>query len=353
MSLEDLDLEPPGTGEVRLEVVGCGVCHTDLHVIKGEVDFPTPCVLGHEVSGRVVETGAGVSRTSVGDAVVCSFVMPCQTCARCVAGHDDLCETFFSQNRLLGRLYDGRTRLGRADGAPVAMYSMAGFAEQVVVPASAVFRAPEGTDLAHAAILGCSLLTAYGAVRNVADLHPGQDVAVVASGGVGLAIVMLAKAFGADRIIAIDLDDEKLELAAQLGATHTVNAAAAPPVDAVRELTAGRGVDVAFEALGSAGTFATAVESVADGGRAVLVGIAPKGVTGSVEITRLVRRKLQVFGSYGGRPGTDMPELVRLVERGVLAPGALISREYALDDVPQAFSDLAAGQIRGRAIVRC
>ena len=351
VEIEELRDPAPRAGEVLVEVTTCGVCHTDLHVMKGEVAFPLPAVLGHEVSGVVAEVGAGVRRVRAGDRVVASFIMPCGYCSRCVRGQEDLCETFFAMNRLKGTLYDGETRLFRPDGSPVSMYSMGGLAERCVVPETDVFAVPDSLRLEDVAILGCSSLTAYGALRNAADLRVGDTVAIVATGGVGSSLVQLSAAFGASDIIAIDISEEKLDAAAKLGATHTVNSRVADPVEAVRAITAGRGVDVAFEVLGSAATFATAASVVADGGRVVVVGIAPAGVAGEIDLSRLPRRQLKVLGSYGGRPRTDMPALLSLVERGVLSPERVVSRRFGLDQAAEAYQALARGEIVGRAVV--
>ncbi|MGY1815308.1 zinc-binding dehydrogenase [Blastococcus sp. SYSU D00820] len=351
LRVEEVPRPTPRRGEVLLEVAACGVCHTDLHVMKGEVAFPSPCVLGHEVSGVVAEFGPDVTTVAVGDRVVCSFIMPCGTCRHCVRGHEDICETFFGFNRLRGTLYDGETRLSRADGEPLWMYSMGGLAEYCVVPATDVFRVPDGMDLHDAAVLGCSAFTAYGAVHNVAQLRMGETVAVVATGGVGSGVVQLARAAGAGMVVAIDLSADKLEAAKALGATHTVDASQVDPVEAVRELTGGRGVDVSFEALGHPSTFSTALGVLDDGGRAVLVGIAPVGALGSVDITRIVRRKLQVLGSYGARARSDMPRLLALAEQGVIQPAQLITRRVGLDGADDAYQALARGEVVGRAVV--
>ncbi|MDR7598825.1 MAG: alcohol dehydrogenase catalytic domain-containing protein [Armatimonadota bacterium] len=351
LRMEDLRDPRPHAGEVLVRVRACGVCHTDLHVIKGEVKFPTPCVLGHEISGVVEEVGPGVDGLRPGQAVACAFIMPCGTCFYCVRGEEDLCEHFFEYNRLRGTLYDGQTRLYRPDGSPVWMYSMGGLAEYAVVPATDVFPVPEGLPLDRAAVLGCAVFTAFGALRNAARLQPGESVAVFATGGVGSALVELARAFGAYPIVAVDVRPEKLEAAKELGATHVVNAAEARPQDAVREVTAGRGVDVAFEALGRPETFVQAVESVRDGGRAVMVGIAPVGVTAPVEITRVVRRKIQILGSYGARTRTDMPLVLSLAQRGAIHLDRLVTRQFSLEQADEAYRLLDQGAIVGRAVV--
>lgn len=349
--VEELKEPTPREGEVLVEVAACGVCHTDLHVVKDEVAFPFPCVLGHEVSGTVVELGAGVDQVSVGDRVAAAFMMPCGTCRHCVRGHDDLCERFFALNRLRGVLYDGETRLFRPDGSPVWMYSMAGLAERCVVPVTDVFPIPDDLDLDTAAVLGCSVFTALGAIRNVAELRVGETVAVMACGGVGMNIIQLARAFGASRIIAVDVLREKLDLARQLGATDLLDASDGDAAEQVRELTGGRGVDVAFEALGRPQTVNAAIRSVDEGGRAVLVGIAPAGVEAAFGITHVVRRKIRILGSYGARARTDMPLVLELAAAGQLNLDDLVTRRFGLEETDLAYRELDAGRIVGRSIV--
>jgi S-(hydroxymethyl)glutathione dehydrogenase/alcohol dehydrogenase len=350
LEIADIPRPEPRAGEVLVKVRACGVCHTDLHVIKGEVAFPMPCVLGHEISGTVVALGPGVSGLSTGERVVSSFIMPCGSCYYCERGRDDLCETFFAYNRLKGTLYDGETRLRAADGSPIWMYSMGGLAEFAVVPATDVFSLPPELPLEDSAILGCAIFTAYGAARNGADLQRGESVAVVATGGVGSNLIQIARAFGAAPIIAIDVRDDKLAAARDLGATHTVNGRAEDVASRVREITGGRGVDVAFEALGRPETFVQATSVVRDGGRAVMVGIAPTGVTAPIEITRLVRRGIRIIGSYGARTRVDLPAVLALARAGAIDASRTITRRYSLDQVADAYAALSGGEIIGRAI---
>jgi succinate semialdehyde reductase (NADPH) len=353
LHVEEIAVPKPRAGEVLLKVAACGVCHTDLHVIKGEVGFPMPCVLGHEISGTIQEVGTGVTgQLQQGQQVAAAFIMPCGTCRFCVQGRDDVCETFFAMNRLKGTLYDGETRLARADGTSLWMYSMAGLAEYAVVPANDVFELPEGLPLHESAILGCAVFTAYGAVRNSADLRAGESVAVVAVGGVGMNLVQVARAFGAARVIAVDIQDDKLEMAKRLGATDVVNGSRGDAVSMVRELTDGQGVDVAFEALGRAETFVQASGMLRDGGRMVAIGIAPGTTTAPIEITRLVRRSQRIIGSYGARTRTDMPQVLALAARGAFRPEHVVTRSYSLEQVDEAYTTLAAGQIQGRAIIK-
>jgi succinate semialdehyde reductase (NADPH) len=351
LRIEEIPIPEPRAGEVLVRVSACGVCHTDLHVMKAEVAFPMPAVMGHEISGTVAALGPGVAGPPVGTRVVSAFIMPCGTCAPCGAGRDDLCDNFFAMNRLKGTLYDGTSRLRRTDGTPLAMYSMAGLAEYSVVPATDVFELSDGLPLEESAVLGCAIFTAYGAVRHGADLRGGERIAVVAAGGVGINIVQIARAFGASQVIAVDVRDDKLDAARRLGATHVVNASAVDAVARVRELTGGRGVDVAFEVLGLPQTFTQSFEMIRDGGRMVAVGIAPGKTTAPVEITRLVRRELRIIGSYGARTRSDMPDIVRLAAQGVFRPETMVTQRFPLREADAAYQALARGDIVGRAIV--
>ena len=351
LRIEQIPIPEPLANEVLVRVSACGVCHTDLHVMKAEVAFPMPAVMGHEISGTIAALGPGVTGPAIGTPVASAFIMPCGFCPACGAGRDDLCDSFFAMNRLRGTLYDGTSRLRRIDGTPLAMYSMAGLAEYAVVPATDVFPLAPGLPLAESAVLGCAIFTAYGAVRHGAALQGGERIAVVAAGGVGINIIQIARAFGASQVIAVDVRDDKLEAARRLGATDVVNASSVDATARVRELTDGRGVDVAFEVLGQPQTFIQAFEMIRDGGRMVAVGIAPGKSTAPVEITRLVRRELRIIGSYGARTRSDMPEIIRLAARGIFRPEAMVTQRFPLAEADAAYSALARGDIVGRAIV--
>ncbi|GAA3731549.1 zinc-binding dehydrogenase [Streptomyces tremellae] len=342
----------PRAGEALVKVGSCGVCHTDLHVIKGEVGFPRPAVLGHEISGSVVALGDGGEEAGglrVGDEVVGAFIMPCTACASCAKGRDDLCENFFAQNRLRGTLYDGESRLSMPDGSFLAMYSMGGLAEYAVVPLAGLTALAPGLEADSAAILGCAAFTAYGAVHRAGRVGPGDAVAVVAVGGVGSGVVQLARAAGADPVIAVDVADDKLAAARRMGATHTVNSRTTDARAAVREICGG--VDVAFEALGHPGTFTQAVELLGDGGRMVAIGIAAGRAKAEIEITPLVRRGYTVTGSFGARTREDLPAVVEAAARGGFDAAGLVTRRYSLDEADEAYRALARGEITGRAVV--
>jgi S-(hydroxymethyl)glutathione dehydrogenase/alcohol dehydrogenase len=351
LHVERIPVPEPRDGELLVKVNACGVCHTDLHVIKAEVAFPTPAVLGHEISGTVEALGPGVSGPAPGTHIVSAFIMPCGRCRLCAIGRDDLCDNFFAMNRLKGTLYDGTSRLRRNDGSTLWMYSMAGLAEYAVVPATDVFALPSGLPLLESSVLGCAVFTAFGAVRHGADLRGGERVAVVAAGGVGLNVVQIAHAFGASQIIAIDVRDDKLEIARRVGATDVINSRTTDATERVREITDGHGVDVAFEVLGRPETFTQALEVIGDGGRMVAVGIAPGKTSAPVEITRLVRRGLRIIGSYGARTRADMPEIIRLAARGTFRPETIVTRQFPLAEADAAYQALARGEIVGRAIV--
>jgi Zn-dependent alcohol dehydrogenase len=351
LRIEELATPEPKAGEVLIDILSCGACHSDLHVLKGELAFPAPAVLGHEVAGVIREAGPGVTGLTAGDRVVTSFIMPCGQCDQCRRGNEEICQDFFGYNRAHGQLYDGQTRLFRPDGEPVWMYSMGGLAQQAVTTATSVFQVPGNVELRDVASVGCATMTAYGALRHTADVRVGDTVAVVAAGGVGTSLIQLASVFGASLIIAVDVSDDKLAGARELGATHTINSADTDAVSAIRDITGGRGVDVAFEALGRQATFTLSRDVVVEGGQVIVVGIAPRGTTGELDLGTLARRKLQIKGSYGAKPRRDMPVLLDLVSRGQLRPQDTISKRYPLEETQAAFDALNRGEIRGRAVI--
>ncbi|GKV18886.1 hypothetical protein SLEP1_g29209 [Rubroshorea leprosula] len=357
LTIEEFHMPRPKAGELLIKTKGCGVCHSDLHVIKGEIPFSSPCVIGHEITGEVVEhgpltDGKIIQRFPIGSQVVGAFIMPCGNCSYCSKGHDDLCEDFFAYNRAKGTLYDGETRLFlRSSGKPVYMYSMGGLAEYCVIPANALSILPSSLPYTESAILGCAVFTAYGAMAHAAEVRPGNSVAVIGIGGVGSSCLQIARAFGASDIIAVDVQNDKLQKAKTFGATHTINAKQEDAVERIREITGGMGVDIAVEALGKPQTFSQCTQSVRDGGKAVMIGLSQAGAVGEVDINRLVRRKIQVIGSYGARARQDLPKLVRLAETGIFNLTDAVSRKYKFEEGNQAFQDLNQGIIVSRGVV--
>ncbi|CAA0839532.1 GroES-like zinc-binding alcohol dehydrogenase family protein [Striga hermonthica] len=356
LTFEDFHMPRPKANEVLIKTKACGVCHSDLHVIKGELPFASPCVVGHEITGEVVEHGPLtdskiIERFPVGSHVVGAFIMPCGSCLFCSKAND-LCESFFAYNRAKGTLYDGETRLFlRGSGKPVYMYSMGGLAEFCVVPAHGLAVLPNSLPYTESAILGCAVFTAYGAMAHAAEVRPGDAVAVIGIGGVGSSCLQIARAFGASEIIAVDVQDEKLQKAKISGATHAINALKEDAVMKIKEITGGRGVDIAVEALGRTQTFSQCVQSVRDGGKAVMIGLTLSGAKGEVDINHLVRRQIKVIGSYGGRARQDLPKLIKLAERGIFSLEAAVSRKCKFEEAGEAYKDLDQGKIIGRAVV--
>lgn len=353
LEVEEIRTPHPKAGEVLVRTSACGLCHSDLHVISGAIAFPKPAVLGHEVAGEIVEVGPGNEHTGLelGQRVAGAFLMPCGQCEACAQGRDDLCGPFFDLNRIQGKLYDGTTRLADLDGTPIAMYSMGGLAQYCVIPSTSVTPVPDAIDPVKGAILGCAAMTAYGAVRRGADLRYGETVAVVATGGVGSNIIQIARAFGARQIIAIDVADDKLEAARKLGATDVVNSTNQDVHETVFGLTGGRGVDVAFEALGRPQTWNSALDALRDGGRMVPIGLGAGVQTAEVEINRTVRRSQSIIGNYGARTRQDLPEVVRMAAAGAIDYQGIVTRRFPLEEAGKGYDLLKAGQIQGRAVV--
>jgi len=353
LQVREIRTPRPQAGEVLVKVIACGLCHSDLHVMAGKIPFPLPAVLGHEVSGTIVEMGPSTRHSgfAVGDQVCGAFLMPCGQCPECARGRDDLCAPFFEFNRLKGQLFDGTSRLADLDGTVIAQYSMGGLAEYCVIPVTAVAKMAEGMDPVAASIIGCAAMTAYGAVRRGADLQYGETVAIIGIGGVGSNIVQVAREMGARHIIAIDVDDEKLAAAERLGATETINSRSVDARERVFEITGGRGVDVAIEALGIPATFEQALTLLADGGRMVPIGLAGGTTTAAVEINRLVRRGQQISGSYGARTRTDLPTVIDLAARGLLDYRGVVSMRVPLSEAEETYRMLHKGCVSGRAVV--
>lgn len=351
-TLVEIATPTPRANEALVRVISCGVCHTDLHVLKNEVVFPRPAVLGHEIYGEVVALGPDTSSDTiaVGDAVVGGFIMPCTSCDACQRGRDDMCSAFFDYNRLRGTLFDGESRLAMPDGSFLAMYSMGGLAQYSVVPLSALAPVPQTLARSASAILGCAGMTAYGAAARVAGVTSGQSVAIVGVGGIGSSLIPMTRALGATRIVAVDIADDKLDRARLLGATGTVNSLHCDPVSTVRDLTDG-GCDIVFEALGLPQTFEQSVGMLADGGTMVAIGIAAAGSQAAVEITPLVRRGYTISGSFGARTRQDLPAVVSMAETADFDPHALVTREFRLEEVNDAYRLLREGKIVGRAII--
>jgi S-(hydroxymethyl)glutathione dehydrogenase/alcohol dehydrogenase len=347
LTVEELELAPPLAGEVQVRVAAAGVCHSDVHLADGHLGTDRqPIVLGHEGAGVVEAVGEGVTNVAPGDRVGFCFVASCRTCARCLGGQPNLCIPANATNGR-GLMLDGTTRLAFPDGTPVKHFlSVACFAERCVLPAAGAIPLPAGLPLWQAALVGCSVITGMGAVRNAAGVRPGQSVAVIGCGGVGLQVVSAARLAGADPLIAIDRDQGKLQRARDRGATHavTVPSTVSDTVTAVREICDG-GADVAIEVVGSPETIRQAFDVIRPGGTAVVVGIAPRGLEVALPALDFISQKT-IRGSFYGSadPGAEMPELLAMVHDGRLDVAGAVSEFTDLDGIEAAFQRLRRGE---------
>jgi S-(hydroxymethyl)glutathione dehydrogenase / alcohol dehydrogenase len=345
LEILDLKQDPPKAGEVRVKVRAAGVCMSDWHIMIGDWPMPLPMVLGHEAAGEVVELGAGVENTKVGDHVIFSFRENCGRCRYCTAGRVVLCNGRASAPR--GLLFDGTARM-HLNGTPVNQMARIGtFSEYVVCPAEQVVPVRKDLPWAHAAIIGCSVATGVGAVTRHAQVPAGATVAVVGCGGVGLNIVQGARLAGAKDIIAIDLLDNKLGYAKTFGATHTINAKTEDVAKTVKAITGGRGVEFAFDAIGSQITAQQVIEICGAGGHATLVGIPAIQTTATFSPFMMVYTEKKLTGSYYGsvRPSIDFPILADLSMAKRLDLDSMISRTYKFEEINDGFKNLAAGSV--------
>jgi Zn-dependent alcohol dehydrogenase len=343
LRVEDVELGAPRAGEVRVRVAAAGVCHSDYHYMRGNLVGNLPVVLGHEGAGVVEEVGPGVTSVQPGDHVVLLWRTSCGRCEFCSRGRPALCPTG-SAVRSSGRMADGTSRLRRQGVEIKHFLGVSCFAEQTVCQELSVLKMPEDVPLPVGAVVGCAVMTGVGAVINTAGVEPGSTVLVVGAGGVGLCAIMGAAVAGAARIIAADLNPARLELATSFGATDVVDASHEDVVQAVRELTGG-GVDYAFEVIGLPATVLQAVGALRTGGTAVAIGLAPAGAQAPVDLNELVRSEKTLKGSiYGSmRPYADFPRLFELYRRGRLPLDRLVTREWPLERINEAYEGLIAG----------
>ena len=343
--IEDLVLDGPREGEVRVRITASGVCHSDLHVRDGEWPRPGPFILGHEGAGVVEAVGPGVTRPQVGQQVALTWYYPCLRCPNCQAGRQWLCT---GSGSLEHRSADGTSRAHRADGTEVRAYlSIGTMAERTVVPAEAAIPIDDEVAPEVAALIGCCVSTGVGAVLKTAEVPAGASVAVFGLGGVGLSVVMGAVIAGATRIVAVDRVAEKLERARELGATHTVLAGDPDAtVAAVRAAAGEGGPDYAFEAIGAAVTVEQSIAVLPPGGKAVLVGLTPFGQRASFDVFPFVDGSRRILGSnYGfAVAATDFPRYAELHLAGRLPIDRLVDARIALDDLEDAFARMRRGE---------
>jgi S-(hydroxymethyl)glutathione dehydrogenase/alcohol dehydrogenase len=344
LRVETVVLDPPRSGEVLVRVAAAGVCHSDVRLADGDLgDGRWPTILGHEGAGVVEAVGPGVDTVVAGDPVAFCFVPPCRACPACAAGRFNLCEVA-GANAWAGTMLDGTTRLHLADGRDIRHFNFVScFAERCVVPAASAVPIPPEVPLWQAALLGCAVVTGFGAVRNAARVALGESVCVIGCGGIGQQIVAAARMAGAGRIVAVDRDAEKLALARARGATDAVDASVEDPRAAVLALVPG-GVDHALEAVGSPATIRLAWDVIRPGATAIVVGIAPRGAEARVPALELLSEKALRGSYYGsGNATVEIARLGRLLADGRLEVADAVSHLTDLDGIEEAFGRLRRG----------
>ncbi|TEU05237.1 zinc-binding dehydrogenase [Candidatus Bathyarchaeota archaeon] len=323
LKIEDVPTPEIGPEEALIKIAACGVCHTDLHYLEGVPTFKKPpLILGHEASGIVTKVGEKVTNVKENDRVLIPPVLTCGSCYNCRIGRENLCRNIV----MIGNSIDGA------------------YAEYTKIPAKDLIKLPTEIPLEEASIISDAMSTPFHALKNRANLRPGDSVVIYGVGGVGLNAVQIATALGAF-VIAIDKVEEKLQHARKLGASETINVDVENPVKAVRRITGG-GADVAVEAIGIPEVMRMAYNSVRWGGRVVIVGYSHKDLT--ISAARLMFREIEVYGSLGCRI-VDFPPLIDMVRRGKLK--LLVSNKMPLDQINEALEMLKKGKIKTRAIV--
>ncbi|MEV5937926.1 Zn-dependent alcohol dehydrogenase [Streptomyces sp. NPDC051994] len=344
LEITEIDLPEPGPGQVRVRLAAAGVCHSDLSLTNGTMRIPVPAVLGHEGAGTVVAVGEGVGSVAPGDRVVLNWAPSCGSCHPCSLGEVWLCVNALNGAAAVYARTAGGTELHPG-------LNVAAFAEETVVAENCLLPLPDGIPLTEAALLGCAVLTGYGAVHHSAKVREGETVAVFGVGGVGLATLQSARIAGAAQIIAVDVSPEKEALAREAGATDFVIASEATAKD-IRGLTGGQGTDVAVECVGRAVTIRTAWESTRRGGRTTVVGIGGKDQQVSFNALEIFHWGRTLAGCVYGNsdPAADLPVLAEHIRSGRLDLGSMVSERIGLDGIPAAFDNMIAGK-GGRALV--
>lgn len=341
--IEDLSVDKPGPGEVLVQTVGAGLCHSDLHFMEGLFRTPTPIVMGHESAGIVQAVGDGVDYVEPGDHVVACLSIFCGRCPQCLGGHPNRCANPQATSRAEG----AASRLSRGDGTAVDQFArLGGFAEEMLVHENALVKVTEDMPLDRACLIGCGVTTGFGAAIRTANVQVGTTACVIGAGGIGLSAIQGARVAGANKIIAVDLSASKLETAQQMGATHVVNASEVDDVvGEIRELTGG-GVDYSFEAIGRSATVRQAFDMLAPGGVATVIGMVPSKEEVTLRgIDFLQEKKLQgsMMGSNQFR--TDIPRMIDMYLDGRLLLDEMVSARIDLDEINHGYDMMKAGEV--------
>ena len=352
LSIETVTLAPPGPGEVLVKIAAAGVCHSDLSGINGDRPRPLPLAIGHEAAGVVEALGPGVDDLAAGDHVVMSFSPVCGACTFCAEGRPALCEKGAAANGA-GTLLSGARRFSCDDGALINHHcGVCAFSEYSVIARQSIVKIRKDIPLTEAALFGCAVMTGVGTVMNTCQVRPGQSVAVIGLGGVGLAALLGAVASGAGQIVAVDLNPAKLEVARSLGATDTFLANEPDVVQAIRKATGG-GVDHAVEMAGVARAFELAYAITRRGGTTATAGLPPPPTLFSIPAVALVAEERVIRGGYMGScvPSRDIPRYIDLYLAGKLPVNRLLSATGPLDGINEAFDRLDKGEVIRHVIV--
>lgn len=344
IQIETLNLDPPGHGEVLIKIKAASLCHSDLSVVNGSRPRPLPMALGHEASGIVEQVGEGVDDLEVGDHIVCVFVPSCGHCLPCQEGRPALCEEGAKSNTE-GTLLNGDIRLHNEEGKINHHLGVSAFSEYAVVSRNSLIKVDKDIPFEKVALFGCAVITGVGAVINTANIKLGSTVAVVGLGGVGLSALIGAIAAGAERIIAIDINDSKLEFAKELGATDTFNSTDMDVIEKVREATGG-GVEYSFETAGAFPAMEVAYGITKRGGTTVTTGLPDPKHHFSFPYVSLTAEERTLKGSYVGGcvPKRDIPKFINLLKQGRLPVDKLMSDMIELDQINEGFDMLAKGE---------
>ena len=347
--IEDVELLEPGPHEVQVRWVANGVCHSDYHIINGDVPHPLPVVLGHEAAGVVERIGPGVETVQPGDHVCSSYIPSCGRCGYCIGGQPTMCAL---RDKPRWLMLDGTSRLRKGATSLHHYLQVAGYATHAVLPEVSVIPIRKDAPLDVICLVSCGVMTGAGAVMNKAKIEPGSTVAVWGCGGIGLNAIQMASIMGASKVIAIDVFPQKLEWSLEFGATHLVNASQEDPVARVQEICGDGGADYAIEAVGTQKTMEQAFEAIHRGGMAVMIGVAPQGTKLSVESAALLSEKILTGTGFGSaRQRVDLPKIVDMFMDGKYKLRELISQFVDLEDINRAYAQLEAGEVR-RSVIR-
>jgi S-(hydroxymethyl)glutathione dehydrogenase/alcohol dehydrogenase len=342
LEITEVQVDSPGPREVLVRTMAAGLCHSDLHFMEGKYAYPTPAVLGHESAGVVEAVGEAVGYVAPGDHVITCLSVFCGQCSYCLEGRPSLCS---GKEVQCNRGPDEPPRL-TIDGQPAFQFlNLSSFGEMMLVHENAVVKVREDMPMDRAALIGCGVMTGMGAVFRTAQVRPGETMAVLGCGGVGLAAIQGGRIAGAGQVIAVDTVSTKLEIARQLGATDTVDASAGDPVAQVRELTGG-GVHHSFEAIGLKQTAEQAYQMLRNGGTATVIGMIPVGTMVEIHgVDLLYEKKLQGSNMGSNQFRTDMPRFVEMYLNGQLLLDEMVSARIRLEDVNDGFGAMRSGSV--------